>query len=47
MFGFEKIIPTNSEYSFMSIRKLMLIISTVAIITSEHFFDCIENDAQP
>tara|TARA_Y100000590_G_scaffold469802_1_gene659832 strand:- start:1308 stop:2204 length:897 start_codon:yes stop_codon:yes gene_type:complete len=34
MFGFEKIIPTNSQYSFMSIRKLMLIVSTVAIITS-------------
>ncbi len=34
MFGFEKIIPVNTTYSFMHIRKLMLLVSSVVIIIS-------------
>ena len=34
MFGFEKIIPVNTAYSFMHIRKLMLLVSSVVIIIS-------------
>ena len=34
MFGINKIIPTNSNYSFMNFRKIMLMISSVLIIFS-------------
>ena len=33
MFSFEKIIPINPNFSFMDFRKVMLIISSIAIIT--------------